>query len=271
MRSHSFGLRLAGAFAASTVLGLGAAAVTASADPGNGHNPPGNNGVVKVDGEDFDSIPNNQPHVGCEFRIDFYDFDEGDLDAEVIFDSHAPTADVALSGDEPSTVFVGEDPAGGGSQDIDAHQTYTLAFDGAAHPQQGYHVRLTIKAPDGQGPDADVKHKTFWVTGCAPAPTPTATPTPTPTVEVPPTPTPTPTQPPVESPSPTATPTVPVDESPSPSPTSTVPVEETPTPTPTDVDLPDTGGSGTAALTLAAALVAGGALTLGVRFAKNTP
>ncbi len=32
------------------------------------------------------------------------------------------------------------------------------------HPQQGYHVKLTIHAPGSQG--ADTKHKVFWVEPC---------------------------------------------------------------------------------------------------------
>ena len=39
---------------------------------------PGNNGTVKVDGVPFDSHPNNEPHVGCVFQIDFYGYDQGD-------------------------------------------------------------------------------------------------------------------------------------------------------------------------------------------------
>jgi hypothetical protein len=37
------------------------------------------------------------------------------------------------------------------------------------HPQQGWHVRLTINADGSQG--ADVKHKVFWVSGCETPPT----------------------------------------------------------------------------------------------------
>ena len=42
-------------------------------------NPPGNDGTVKIDGLDFDRHPNNEPHVGCTFEVDFYGFDAGDL------------------------------------------------------------------------------------------------------------------------------------------------------------------------------------------------
>jgi hypothetical protein len=72
------------------------------------------------------------------------------------------------------TVFIGEDDnSGGGSEaGLDASETYTLDLTGIEpHPNQGVHVKLTINAEGSQG--ADVKHKVFWVTGCAPAPTTT--------------------------------------------------------------------------------------------------
>jgi hypothetical protein len=160
---------------------FGGAACLVATIPGQASaDPPGNNGTVKVDGLDFDDHPNNQPHVGCTFQIDFYGYDEGDLNATVTFEDHAPTADAGLtvtSGQgNPSTVFIGEDDnSGGGSEaGLDASETYTLAFSGEPHPVQGFHVKLTINAEGSQG--ADVKHKVFWVTGCAPSPTTTTKP-----------------------------------------------------------------------------------------------
>ena len=153
------------------------ASTGAAAPPGN---PPGNNGTVKVDGVDFDDHPNNQPHVGCTFQIDFYGYDEGDLNATVTFEDQAPTADAGLSvtsgQGNPSTVFIGEDDNSGAGTPagLDASETYTLAFTGEPHPVQGYHVKLTINAEGSQG--ADVKHKVFWVTECAPPTTTTTTP-----------------------------------------------------------------------------------------------
>jgi hypothetical protein len=133
------------------------AGVAAAADP------PGNNGTVKIDGVEFDTHPNNEPHVGCIFQVDFYGYDEGDLDANVLFEAHPPTGDAVLLQD---VVSIGEDAAGGGT-DLDAEATYDLsgplsAYE--AHPQQGYHVKLTVNAEGSHG--ADVKHKVFWVTGC---------------------------------------------------------------------------------------------------------
>jgi hypothetical protein len=137
-----------------------------------GPNPPGNNGTVKIDDVVFDDHPNNEPHVGCVFQVDFYGYDEGDLDATVTFESHPPTgpARVLLT----DTVFIGEDDnSGGGSEaGLDASETYTLDFTGIEpHPVQGFHVKLTVNAEGSQG--ADVKHKVFWVTGCGPSPTTT--------------------------------------------------------------------------------------------------
>jgi hypothetical protein len=125
--------------------------------------PPGNNGTVKIDAEAFDTHPNNEPHVGCVFQVDFYGYDEGDLYADVTFEAHPPTGNAVLLQD---IVYIGEDAAGGGT-DLDAEATYDLSGPLAAyeaHPQQGYHVKLTVNADGSHG--ADVKHKVFWVTGC---------------------------------------------------------------------------------------------------------
>jgi LPXTG-motif cell wall-anchored protein len=143
---------------------------------GAGPNPPGNNGTVKIDGVEFDDHPNNEPHVGCIFQVDWYGFDEGDLNSQVTFQAWPPTGsgEVLLE----DTVFIGEDDnSGGGSEaGLDASRTYDLtdalqAF--TPHPEQGWHVKLTIHADGSQG--ADTKHKVFWVSGCETPPTTTST------------------------------------------------------------------------------------------------
>jgi hypothetical protein len=154
--------RLLLALAATTlVLGVQLLGGLAVAAP----NPPGNNGTVKVDDIPFDDHPNNEPHVGCTFQVDFYGFDEGDLFADVTFESHPPTGPVQVL--LTDTVFIGEDDnSGGGSEaGLDASETYTLDFTGIQpHPNQGFHVKLTVNAEGSQG--ADTKYKVFWVTGC---------------------------------------------------------------------------------------------------------
>jgi hypothetical protein len=135
-------------------------------------NPAGNNGTIKVDRLPFDTSPNNEPHVGCRFQVDWYGYDKGALNSKVTFTVHPPSGrDVDILTD---TVFMGEDDnSGGGSErGLDAQRTYNLqgllsAFK--EHPKQGYHVKLTINADGSQG--ADTKHKVFWVKGCAPIPT----------------------------------------------------------------------------------------------------
>ena len=98
-----------------------------------GPNPPGNNGTIKIDDTPFDDHPNNEPHVGCTFQVDFYGYDEGDLDATVTFEAHPPTT---RAGDDQvlltDTVFIGEDDnSGGGSEaGLDASETYTLDVGG---------------------------------------------------------------------------------------------------------------------------------------------
>src|SRR5919199_144906 len=54
-------------------------------------NPPGNNGTIKVDNAPFDNAPNNEPHVGCTFQIDFYGYDQGNLNATYRFTLQSPT------------------------------------------------------------------------------------------------------------------------------------------------------------------------------------
>ena len=155
--------------------------------------PAGNNGTVKIAplGE-IDSIPNNTPHVGCSFEVEWYGFDEGaDIISSVTFEEQAPTTDVGMTVSGPSQVFVGADDASGAGTPtgLDGRETYTLAFTGAPHPQQGYHVKLTIATPGSIG--NDTKTKVFWVEGCAPATPQTETPeTETPQTETPQTETP---------------------------------------------------------------------------------
>jgi len=130
-------------------------------------NPSGNNGFIKVNEEVVpDSIPNNDPHVSCQFKVEFYNYDLGPTHkARVNFALQNPTSGTgySLSTTGNLTPSIGEDAAGGGN-DLDAVQSYRLAFTGAPHAQQGYHVKLTIHADGSRG--ADVKHKVFWVKPC---------------------------------------------------------------------------------------------------------
>jgi hypothetical protein len=183
----------------------GCVALAGLATPAFAQDPPGNNGTIKIDNVEFDDHPDNEPHVGCVFQVDFYGFDKGNLTADVTFESQPPTPtgpdSVTLLQDE---VFIGEDDSSGGGSEagLDASETYILDFgDIEPHPKQGFHVKLTINAESSQG--AEVKENVFWVEQCVtPTPTPTKTPTPTPTTAKP-----TPSHTPSHSPKPTPTPT----------------------------------------------------------------
>jgi hypothetical protein len=155
------------------VIGGGLGVLSLATPAGAQADPPGDNGTVKIDGVAFDDHPDNQPHVGCTFQVDFYGFDEGDLDATVTFKLVPPTArDGDLTVDD---VPSGEDAAGGGI-DLDASTTYDLGpvvADVVPQPEQGIHVRLTVHAEGSIG--ADTKFKEFWITGCGSAPTTSST------------------------------------------------------------------------------------------------
>jgi hypothetical protein len=204
--------------------------------------PPGNNGTVKIDGIPFDAHPDNEPHPGCVFQVDFYGYDEGDLYASVLFEAWPPTGagdgDVLLFEDG---IFIGEDDSSGGGSEagLDASRTYDLtdALAGyEAHPIQGYHVKLTVHADGSQGDDR--KHKVFWVEcDVTPSPSPTASPSPTETASPTASPSPTETASPTASPSPTET----ASPTASPSPTATEgvgPGQESPPPTQREGQLP---------------------------------
>src|SRR3954453_4449155 len=113
-----------------SVVGASVAAVAACAVMAGGAfaggNPPGANGTVKIDGQPFDTAPDNQPHVGCVFQVDFYGFDKGNYNADVTFTIQPPSGKGrVIRGDG---VSVGEAKPGGG-RDLDAERTYDLNMD----------------------------------------------------------------------------------------------------------------------------------------------
>ena len=152
----------------------------APAAPAAPADPPGNNGTIKIDGLAFDDHPNNEPHPGCSFEVDFYGFDLGDLYATLTFEGIPPTGGGVLA---ERTVFIGEDPndGGGSTAGLDASVPVDLSSALASvtpHAKQGWHVKLTVHADGSQG--ANTKHKVFWVSECTPAPEPEPEPEQTP-------------------------------------------------------------------------------------------
>jgi len=212
-----------GLVVAAGVLAMGGGLALASGVSAQANDPIGHNGVVKVVGEgDVDDIPENNPHQGCRLGIEWYNYDQADIWSTITFEMWSPT-DATLTVDGPSSVFVGEDHAGGTKNDLDAREWYTLNADGLAHPEQGFHVKVTVDTPGSRG--TEKKSKVFWFQNCE---TPTESPSPTPTETITATPTETPTETPTDS-----------TESPSPSPTESTDTES-PSPTPTHPETADT-------------------------------
>jgi hypothetical protein len=108
----------------------------------------GNPGTIKINDEDADRFPANQPHVGCVFTVGFFDFPEGS-EASVDFAAQPPTGTDTLLSD---TVALNGDTA----------RTYDLTnllANFEPHPQQGFHIRLDV---DVAGAPGGSKTKVFW-------------------------------------------------------------------------------------------------------------
>jgi hypothetical protein len=166
---------------ATLLIGLTVPAIPAYAHGDN--TPKGNNGVVKISNEAVsDGIPQNHPHVNCNFKVEFYNYDKSNHYADVNFALQAPTN---KSGNSLKVVSGNTHPfignyVSGDSHRLNARESYTLGFTGQAQKNQGYHVKVTVSAPGSQGNDK--KYKVFWVEPCK-QDTPTSTnPTETPKV-----------------------------------------------------------------------------------------
>jgi hypothetical protein len=121
-------------------------------------NPGGNNGEVKIDGDGVDQGPDNAPHVGCQFVVEWFGFDAGTRTTTATFTAQAPTGSgETLLAD--TFTFTGT----GDSSVLAAHRAYDLtdALSGYTPSSQGFHVELTVDVVDSGS-----KHKVFWVDGC---------------------------------------------------------------------------------------------------------
>jgi hypothetical protein len=147
----------------------------------SGHNPPGNNGTVKIHALPGDPGHHNVPHPGCSFVVDFWGFDAGQT-LNVSFTGQAPTgAGTPLTLSGSGTSVTSPDDAGGGN-DPDGELVFTptasqLSVLGEPSAQ-GYHVKLDVATGEPGGH----KYKVFWISPCTQdtvdeAPTPTETPT----------------------------------------------------------------------------------------------
>jgi Thrombospondin type 3 repeat len=162
MRTHPRRLL---AIPATLALALGVFAMPASAA-----NPPGNNGTVKVDTQNVDTMPDNQPHADCRFWIDFYGFDAG-AHAWATFTVISPTVATAVDlGPFPVDLGATDASGGGSTSGFDTRVAFDLnnALAPYMGSPNGAHLQLTVHA-DG-AINADTKFKSFWVTGCVAQP-----------------------------------------------------------------------------------------------------
>jgi hypothetical protein len=157
--------RLASGFG--LMIGIALTALGAVGSPAHAGEPAGNDGTIKVDGTEFDTHPDNEPHVGCTFQVDFYGFD-ANTEVTMVFEAQPPTGDAVLV--TRNGVLDDDDHTGGGSEaGLDGQFTIDLTDALASfspHDNQGFHVKLTITADDGDETGAQTKHKTYWVEGC---------------------------------------------------------------------------------------------------------
>jgi len=147
-----------------TLAGFGTFAPTANAQD----SPAGNNGTIKIDGVDFDIHPDNEPHPGCVFQVDFYGFDAL-TDVAIVFEAQPPTGGFEEIYTENGALDDDDHSRGGSEGGLDGAFTIDLSDELASsepHPNQGYHVKLTITADDHDETGAQSKHKVFWVEGC---------------------------------------------------------------------------------------------------------
>jgi LPXTG-motif cell wall-anchored protein len=159
-----------------------------------GFDPPGANGTVQIDGgPPFDQKMDNEPHVSCDFAVDFHNFDD-DERANIVFTLHPPTSSSGPGIEllRVDNVLISDDPADGANPDPDELFEFTtsqLGLDAfTPHPKQGFHIKLTVERIGAPGAG---KHKVFWVQECVAPTTPTSPPptgseTPTPSESTPP-------------------------------------------------------------------------------------
>ena len=142
----------------------------ASAHTSSGTSPVGNNGTVKIDNYNDkngnDVAQNNEPHVSCVWGVDAYGYEFSAPVGMEAFSQHSPTPGFGGNAAAQRMALANQNPRGNGAT-YNGSTTNAFAAVGSPHPKQGYHVRLTYTAPDGNSHGSTVKHKMFWVQPCA--------------------------------------------------------------------------------------------------------
>jgi LPXTG-motif cell wall-anchored protein len=141
----------------------------------------GANGTVKIDGPAYQLDNRNEPHVTCEFQVEFFNFDK-DEHATLIFEAWPPSAPDFHEVKRLENQLVSKDAATGGSYKRDPDEVFRFSADdlnlteAMAHDKQGYHIKLTVDRQNH--PAWTEKHKVFWLKPCTSAESTSQTPTP---------------------------------------------------------------------------------------------
>lgn len=109
----------------------------------------GNQGSVKVDGDDVDDLPANHPHVVCALRV-VVEHGFG-TPFDIDFDADAPTT---RAGNDQRLLIV-HVPNGDNISGLIDLRAFVAGI--VPNPQQGFHIFITVHLPGGD------KHKVIWV------------------------------------------------------------------------------------------------------------
>lgn len=154
--------------------GSGAAMAGATTNTSSGSSPVGNNGTVKIDNytdrNSNDIAHNNEPHVSCAWGVDAYGYEFSSPVGVEAFQQHSPTPGIGgKASPKQMDALANTNPRGNGAT-YNGSTTNELVLVGSPHPKQGYHVKLTYTAPDGNSNGSMLKHKVFWVQSCGSTP-----------------------------------------------------------------------------------------------------
>jgi hypothetical protein len=112
-----------------------------------------------------DIAHNNEPHVSCAFGVDAYGYEAAAPVGAATFDQHPPTSGGSSQHDTLNNPS-GSGTTRGTGATYNGYNSPSLTLVGSPHPKQGYHVKLTYQAADGNAQGSTVKHKVFWVEPC---------------------------------------------------------------------------------------------------------
>ncbi|MCU1674862.1 MAG: hypothetical protein JWN77_2975 [Frankiales bacterium] len=140
-------------------------------DKGQKGDPAGNNGTIKIQPYGGASGHGNNPHPGCDFRLQMFNFDD-DQTGTITFVGQAPTKGAVTTQPLSGTKLLSNDAAGGG-KDVDAFYDLRGAELGltGTPAKQGFHVKVLVNANNAPG---GAKSKVFWL-HCAAAAKPATT------------------------------------------------------------------------------------------------